>query len=63
MTYIVQTSGDLANWSDVCTASGVATATGGGFLSETGTGYLRIVTARDVVESRQRFMRIVVRRN
>ncbi len=63
MTYVVQVSGDLTNWADACTASGTGAPTGPGFISQTGTGALRTVTARDTVESDKRFLRILVRKN
>ncbi len=63
MTYIVQASGDLTTWTDVCSATGTAAPTGPGFVSQTGTGYQRTVTARDTVEGVRRFLRILVRKN
>ncbi|HSH95298.1 MAG TPA: hypothetical protein VK968_14235 [Roseimicrobium sp.] len=63
LTYVVQASGDLTNWIDVCTASGIAAPTGPGFVSQSGTGYLRTITARDTVEADKRFLRIRVLKN
>jgi hypothetical protein len=53
LTYIVQGSSDLISWSDLCTVSGTNAPGGPGFVSESGTGYLRQVTARDNVSVQQ----------
>ncbi len=63
MTYIVQASGDLTTWIDVCTAAGTAMPAGPGFISQSGTGSQRTVTARDTIEADRRFLRILVRKN
>jgi len=49
LTYLVEASLDLVNWTAVCTASGSNPASGPGLISETGTAYLRQVLACDTV--------------
>ena len=51
LTYVVQGSSDLLTWTDLCTAEGTNPPAGPGFISESGTGYKRLVTARDIVAS------------
>jgi len=51
LTYTVQGSADLVNWSTLCTAEGANLPTGPGFVSQTGTSYQRQVVARDSVAS------------
>jgi endoglucanase len=66
INYEVQASGDLSTWTPVCTATGTASPTGPGYVSEVGTSYLRSVTARDTVDldsGAKRFLRIKVTKN
>jgi hypothetical protein len=49
LTYALQGSEDLSNWTALCTVSGTNTPSGPGFLAESGSGYLRQVSARDTV--------------
>jgi endoglucanase len=53
LTYILQGSDDLMTWAPLCTAAGTNQPTGPGFISESGTGYLRQVLARDSVSVQQ----------
>lgn len=65
LTYIVEASADLRDWTPVCTAAARNAPTGPGFVSEQGTGYLRSITARDTqpIDSEvKRFLRVRVRR-
>ena len=61
LTYVLQGSDDLTNWSPVCTIAGTSMPSGSGFISETGTAYQRTVLARDIVPveqaTRSRFVR------
>jgi endoglucanase len=47
LTYVLEGSTDLSAWSAACTINGTNPPAGPGFISETGTGYLRQVRARD----------------
>jgi hypothetical protein len=49
LTYMVQGSSDLVNWTALCTATGTNLPAGTGFVSQGGTGYERQVVARDTV--------------
>ncbi len=49
LTYAVQGSADLLNWTPLCVAAGTNHPTGSGFVSQTGTAYERLVLARDTV--------------
>jgi hypothetical protein len=49
LTYILQVSTNLANWSAVCPAAGTNPPTGPGLISESGTAYQRQVSTRDLV--------------
>jgi endoglucanase len=48
-TCVLESSPDVLNWSPVCTIAGTNKPAGPGFISETGTGSLRQVLARDTV--------------
>lgn len=67
LTYTVFASPDLITWSPVCTAAGSAAPAGAGFVSESGTGLVRTVIARDDVEAihptTKRFLRVQVTKN
>ena len=62
LTYVLQASTNLANWTAVCTAAGTNPPTGPGFISESGTAYQRQVSARDIVPVEKaaspRFLRV-----
>lgn len=64
LTYRLEGSDDLRTWTTLCSASGAHPPTGPGFISETGTAYLRTVLARDLVPVEQaasaRFVRLLV---
>ena len=65
LTYTVQGSSDLINWSDLASSVGGAPTTGVGFVSETGAAPLITVEVRDTVPSNgtpglKRFMRLKV---
>ena len=65
LTYTVQGSSDLINWSDLASSVGGAPTTGAGFVSETGAAPLITVEVRDTVPSNgtpglKRFMRLKV---
>lgn len=47
LTYILEGSTNLLDWTPFCTAAGTGDPIGPGFISETGTGYERQVLARD----------------
>jgi hypothetical protein len=49
LTYVLEGSPDLVNWSPLCTAAGTNSPSGPGFISETGTSYQRQDIARDTV--------------
>ena len=49
LTYVVESSTDLKNWSPLCTAAGANAPGGPGFVSESGTGYQRQDVVRDTV--------------
>jgi hypothetical protein len=61
LTYILQASSNLVTWTNVFTATGTNAPGGPGFISESGTGYLRQDVASDIVSvqraSRARFVR------
>jgi hypothetical protein len=48
LTYVLEGSTNLLTWSPLCTITGTNPPGGPGFISETGTGYLRQVQARDI---------------
>jgi hypothetical protein len=48
LTYVLQGSSDLTNWTDLCTVAGTNVPAGPGFISQIGTGTLRQVQARDI---------------
>lgn len=48
LTYRVQSSNDLVNWTTILTSSGGAAPSGGGFVAETGTAPIFTVEARDL---------------
>jgi hypothetical protein len=65
LTYTVQGSSNLINWSDLASSVGGAPTTGAGFVSETGAAPLITVEVRDTVPSDgtpglKRFMRLKV---
>jgi hypothetical protein len=65
LTYTVQGSSDLNNWSDLASSTGGAPTIGAGFVSETGAAPLITVEVRDTVPSDgtpglKRFMRLKV---
>jgi hypothetical protein len=65
LTYIVQGSSDLTNWSDLGTSSGGAVTTGLGFVAETGSAPNFTVEIRDTVPydpspMTKRFLRLKV---
>jgi hypothetical protein len=65
LTYTVQGSSDLINWSDLASSVGGAPTAGAGFVSETGAAPLITVEVRDTVPSDgtpglKRFMRLKV---
>jgi len=49
LTYVVEASADLLNWSPLCTAAGTNSPSGPGFISESGTSYQRQVVVHDTV--------------
>jgi endoglucanase len=49
LTYVLEGSANLLSWTPVCTVAGTNPPAGPGFISETGTGYLRQILARDTV--------------
>jgi hypothetical protein len=51
LTYVLQSSTNLMDWTAVCTVAGTNAPAGPGFISESGTGYQRQVLARDTVAS------------
>lgn len=51
LTYILQSSTNLVDWTALCTVAGTNAPTGPGFISESGTAYQRQVLARDTVAS------------
>lgn len=64
LTYRVEVSGDLTNWTVVYQSTGGNAGTGAGLVSETGTS-LRTVTVRDTVSAdggAPRFIRLIVER-
>ena len=67
LTYTVQGSSNLVHWTAVCTVSGTNTPVGPGFVSQSGTDYLRQVTARDIVPiesgASMRYIRFVLTLN
>ena len=67
LTYALQTSDDLATWMPLCTVTGTNAPSGPGFVSESGTGYLRQVLARDTLAlgsiTASRFLRLRLVRN
>jgi hypothetical protein len=64
LTYILQGSSNLVNWTALCTAAGTNSPSGPGLISETGTAYQRTVLARDIVSVEQatspRFVRFAL---
>ena len=64
LTYILQGSTNLVNWTALCTAASTNAPTGSGFISETGTAYQRTILARDTVPVEQatspRFVRFTL---
>jgi len=64
LTYSLQGSSDLANWTALCTAASTNPPSGPGFISETGTSYQRKILARDTVPVEQatgpRFVRFTL---
>jgi hypothetical protein len=65
LTYIVQASPDLSNWTDVGTSIGGAVTSGPGFVIETGTAPVKTVEVRDTVAynattAPNRFMRVKI---
>jgi hypothetical protein len=65
LTYIVQGSSDLINWSNLASSVGGAATTGAGFVSETGAAPLLTVEVRDTVPitgapGQKRFLRLQV---
>ena len=65
LTYTVQGSSDLINWSNLASSVGGAATTGAGFVSETGAAPLITVEVRDTVPitgapGQKRFMRLQV---
>jgi hypothetical protein len=65
LTYIVDASPNLKDWTPVCTATGNLPATGPGLISDTGTGPTRQLTARDTVSqsATRRYLRVSFRLN
>jgi hypothetical protein len=53
LTYILQGSSDLISWTNLFTATGTNSPSGPGFISESGTGYLRQDVACDIVSVQQ----------
>ena len=53
LTYILQGSSNLISWTNVFTATGTNSPSGPGFISESGTGYLRQDVACDIVSIQQ----------
>ena len=49
LTYIVQGSSDLTNWTDLGTSSGGLATSGAGFITETGSAPTFTVEVRDIV--------------
>jgi len=49
LTYTVQGSLDLTNWTALCTAASTNPPSGPGFIGESGTSYQREILARDTV--------------
>jgi hypothetical protein len=64
LTYILQGSSNLVNWTALCTAASTNPPAGSGFISETGTAYQRTILARDIVPVEQatspRFVRFTL---
>jgi hypothetical protein len=64
LTYILQGSSNLVNWTALCTAAGTNPSSGPGLISETGTAYQRTILARDIVGVEQatspRFVRLAL---
>jgi hypothetical protein len=63
----LQASGDLSSWTTLCVVTGTNMPSGPGYVSETGTAYLRQVLARDVVARETapaaRFIRLLLQLN
>jgi len=61
LTYFLEATSDLVNWTAICTAAGSSPASGPGLISETGTAYLRQVLACDIapveISAAPRFVR------
>ena len=49
LTYVLEGSPNLLNWSPVCTVAGTNQPAGPGFIAEIGTSYQRQILARDIV--------------
>jgi hypothetical protein len=65
LAYVVQSSGDLINWSDIATSSNGAVTSGPGFIGETGSAPNFSVEVRDIVpfdpnNQTTRFMRLMI---
>ncbi len=65
LTYLVETSPDLASWTTVATSSGGAVTSGPGFVAETGTAptftvEVRDTQAADVGNAAHRYLRLKV---
>ncbi|HEV3409896.1 MAG TPA: hypothetical protein VG095_06365, partial [Chthoniobacterales bacterium] len=63
LTYRLQTSDDLVNWTTITESVGGATPSGTGFVSESdapGESPIKLVTAREMVTTNDRYARLLV---